>query len=117
MSNRIAPHPVQSFFPFSTVVQRSRSINNNSPLAKRPSGDFFNGNPSGISCRTKLRNKKLPHPQFSPAYQLEKNLRSVVRVPRTAANALSRTLVQLQGVREAKKLGAVRVQVDPVGLE
>ena len=43
-------------------------------------------------------------------------VRSVVRVPRTAASALSRTLVQVQGVRDAKNLGAVRVQVDPVGL-
>jgi primosomal protein N' (replication factor Y) len=44
-------------------------------------------------------------------------VRAVVRVPRTAAAALSRTLVQMQGVRDAKKLGPVRVQVDPVGLE
>ena len=40
-----------------------------------------------------------------------------VRVPRTAAAELSRTLVQMQGVRDAKKLAPVRVQVDPVGLE
>jgi primosomal protein N' (replication factor Y) len=44
-------------------------------------------------------------------------VRAVIRVPRTAAASLSRTLVQMQGVRDAKKLGPVRVQVDPVGLE
>lgn len=44
-------------------------------------------------------------------------VRAVVRVPRAAAAALSRTLVKMQGVRDAKKLGPVRVQVDPVGLE
>jgi primosomal protein N' (replication factor Y) len=44
-------------------------------------------------------------------------VRAVLRVPRAAGAALSRTLVQMQGVRDAKKLGPVRVQVDPVGLE
>jgi primosomal protein N' (replication factor Y) len=44
-------------------------------------------------------------------------LRLVVRVPRAAGPALSRALVELQGVRDAKKLPAVRVQVDPVALE
>ncbi len=44
-------------------------------------------------------------------------VRAVLRVPRPAGDALSRTLVQMRGVRDAKKLGAVRVQVDPFGLE
>jgi primosomal protein N' (replication factor Y) len=44
-------------------------------------------------------------------------LRVVVRVPRPAGAALSRTLVELLGVRAARKLPAVRVQVDPVELE
>jgi primosomal protein N' (replication factor Y) len=44
-------------------------------------------------------------------------LRAVVRVPRAAGSALSRTLVEMQGVRSARKLPPVRVQVDPVGLE
>jgi primosomal protein N' (replication factor Y) len=43
--------------------------------------------------------------------------RVVVRVPRAAGAALSRTLVELAGVRSARKLPPVRVQVDPVGLE
>jgi hypothetical protein len=43
-------------------------------------------------------------------------VRAVIRVPRTAAASLSRTLVQMQGVRDAKKLGPVRVQVDPFEL-
>lgn len=43
-------------------------------------------------------------------------VRAVVRVPRTRGSALSRALVQAQGVRAAKKLEPVRVQVDPVGL-
>jgi primosomal protein N' (replication factor Y) len=44
-------------------------------------------------------------------------VRAVVRVPRSAGAALSRTLVEMQGVRSARKLPPVRVQVDPVGLE
>ena len=44
-------------------------------------------------------------------------LRAVVRVPRAAGAELSRTLTEMQGVRSARKLPPVRVQVDPVGLE
>ena len=44
-------------------------------------------------------------------------LRAVVRVPRAAGAALSRTLVEMQGVRSARKQPPVRVQVDPVALE
>ncbi len=43
--------------------------------------------------------------------------RVVLRVPRSAGASLSRTLVEMNGVRSAKKLPPVRVQVDPVGLE
>ncbi len=49
--------------------------------------------------------------------QAPPTLRAVVRVPRAAGAALSRTLVEMQGVRDAKKQPPVRVQVDPVGLE
>jgi primosomal protein N' (replication factor Y) len=44
-------------------------------------------------------------------------VRAVVRVPRAGGSALSRTLVEMQGVRDARKLPHVRVQVDPVALE
>lgn len=43
-------------------------------------------------------------------------VRAVVRVPRRLGDLLSRALVEMQGVRAAKKMEAVRVQVDPVGL-
>jgi primosomal protein N' (replication factor Y) len=43
--------------------------------------------------------------------------RLVVRVPRRFGPDLSRTLVEMQGVRAAKKLETVRVQVDPFDLE
>ncbi|MGH3371826.1 MAG: primosome assembly protein PriA, partial [Nocardioidaceae bacterium] len=46
----------------------------------------------------------------------EQQARAVVRVPRSLGSALSRALVEMQGVRDAKKLPAVRVQVDPVAL-
>ncbi|MGZ4459984.1 MAG: primosomal protein N' [Nocardioidaceae bacterium] len=46
----------------------------------------------------------------------EQEVRAVVRVPRAAGAALSRALVEMQGVRAARKQPAVRVQVDPVGL-
>ncbi|HYO40868.1 MAG TPA: primosomal protein N' [Nocardioidaceae bacterium] len=42
--------------------------------------------------------------------------RAVLRVPRAAGPALSRTLVEMQGVRSARKLSPVRVQVDPFSL-
>jgi len=43
-------------------------------------------------------------------------VRAVVRVPRSSGPQLSRALVQMQGVRDAKKMAGVRVQVDPIGL-
>ena len=46
----------------------------------------------------------------------EPQVRAVVRVPRTLGSQLSRTLLEAQGVRDAKKMPTVRVQVDPVGL-
>jgi primosomal protein N' (replication factor Y) len=39
--------------------------------------------------------------------------RAVIRVPRADGTALSRSLTELQRVRSARKLDAVRVQVDP----
>jgi primosomal protein N' (replication factor Y) (superfamily II helicase) len=46
----------------------------------------------------------------------EEQVRAVVRVPRSAGGQLSRALVEMQGVRDAKKAPSVRVQVDPLGL-
>jgi primosomal protein N' (replication factor Y) len=46
----------------------------------------------------------------------EPTVRAVVRVPRRLGDLLSRALVEMQGVRDAKKMDPVRVQVDPVGL-
>ena len=43
-------------------------------------------------------------------------VRAVVRVPRALGAELSRALVQMQGVRDARKMDPVRVQVDPIGL-
>lgn len=43
-------------------------------------------------------------------------VRVVVRVPRALGADLSRALVEMQGVRSARKLAPVRVQVDPVML-
>lgn len=43
-------------------------------------------------------------------------MRLVLRVPRRTGPALSRALREMQGVRSAKKLPAVRVQVDPYAL-
>jgi primosomal protein N' (replication factor Y) len=42
--------------------------------------------------------------------------RLVVRAPRAQAAALSRALGEVQRVRSARKLDAVRIQVDPVSL-
>jgi hypothetical protein len=38
-------------------------------------------------------------------------------VPRSQGAALARSLVEMQGVRAARKLPPLRVQVDPVALE
>ena len=46
----------------------------------------------------------------------EPDVRVVVRVPRRHGPALSRALRELQGVRSARKLASVRVQVDPYAL-
>ncbi len=46
----------------------------------------------------------------------EDAVRVVVRVPRRSGAALSRALREVQGVRSARKLAPVRVQVDPVEL-
>jgi primosomal protein N' (replication factor Y) len=43
-------------------------------------------------------------------------MRAVVRVPRASGTDLSRTLTEMQGMRDARKLPPVRVQVDPVTL-
>jgi primosomal protein N' (replication factor Y) (superfamily II helicase) len=43
-------------------------------------------------------------------------VRLVVRVPRRSGGDLSRALREVQGVRSARKLPPVRVQVDPVEL-
>jgi primosomal protein N' (replication factor Y) len=42
--------------------------------------------------------------------------RLIIRVPRQAGPALSEALLDLQGVRSAKKLTPVRVQIDPYEL-
>lgn len=53
----------------------------------------------------------------APAPSVEEaRARVVVRVPRVAGPALSRELVAAQGVRSARKLAPVRVQVDPWSL-
>ena len=58
-------------------------------------------------------------PDFRAAGDTEgaEQVRAVLRVPRATGPALSRTLVEMNGVRSAKKLPTLRVQVDPVNLE
>jgi primosomal protein N' (replication factor Y) len=53
---------------------------------------------------------------LGPAPVGDGDVRVVVRVPRAQGPALSRALLELQKVRSARKLDAVRVQVDPVSL-
>jgi primosomal protein N' (replication factor Y) len=58
----------------------------------------------------------LPAGPPSTAPDEEPRARVVVRVPRRSGHALSRALKEMQGVRAARKLPAVRVQVDPYAL-
>lgn len=44
-------------------------------------------------------------------------VRTVVRVPRASGAALSRAVLEQQGLRSARKLGNVRAQVDPAAFE
>lgn len=53
---------------------------------------------------------------LGPVDQGHGESRVVVRVPRAQGAALSAALSELQRVRSARKLDAVRIQVDPVGL-
>jgi primosomal protein N' (replication factor Y) (superfamily II helicase) len=52
----------------------------------------------------------------APAAEDVRPVRAVLRVPRARGAEPSRALVEMQGVRDAKKLPPVRVQVDPVAL-
>lgn len=58
-----------------------------------------------------------PVPESGAGAPEEAQVRVVVRVPRRSGEALSRALVEMQGVRSARKLAAVRVQVDPYSLD
>ena len=42
--------------------------------------------------------------------------RLIIRVPRQTGSALSEVLIDMQGVRSAKKLPMVKVQIDPYEL-
>ncbi len=55
-------------------------------------------------------------PGRPPAADEAERLRLVVRVPRRSGPELSRALLELQGVRSARKLPPLRVQVDPYSL-
>jgi primosomal protein N' (replication factor Y) len=56
-------------------------------------------------------------PYGAPAAEPEvETVRLVVRVPRRSGAALSKALQEMQGVRSARKLPPVRVQVDPYAL-
>ena len=52
----------------------------------------------------------------APGVDQESIVRAVVRVPRAQGAMLSRALLEMQGVRDARKQTSVRVQVDPVAL-
>lgn len=54
--------------------------------------------------------KRDPDPVEQP------QVRAVIRAPRSLGSQLSRALVEMQGVRDAKKVTPVRVQVDPISL-
>jgi primosomal protein N' (replication factor Y) len=53
---------------------------------------------------------------LGPVQIADGEVRVVVRVPRAQGAELSRALLELQRVRSARKLDAVRVQVDPISL-
>ena len=57
-----------------------------------------------------------PVPVAATAGEGQSEVRALVSVPRRLGAELARALVEMQGVRSAKKMAAVRVQVDPVGL-
>ena len=65
------------------------------------------------SCSVRCPSRR---PASRPVRTRSRRVRAVVRVPRRSGPALSRRSSEMQGVRAARKLPAVRVQVDPYAL-
>ncbi|WP_107774672.1 primosomal protein N' [Nocardioides sediminis] len=71
------------------------------------------GDPGALDDAVTLLDLPEPAEVLGPVPVAEDEQRVVVRVPLTQGGALSRALGELQRVRSARKLDAVRIQVDP----
>ncbi len=74
------------------------------------------GEPDAVTPALEMLELPVGPELLGPVPVDEAQVRAVVRVPRSLGAQLSRALVTAQGVRDAKKMTAVRVQVDPVAL-
>src|SRR5680860_244138 len=92
-----------------TLVGDADSVSSALQMLRLPDGaEVLGPVPHSVVRRTGAR--QVPDP-------VEQSLvRAVIRAPRSSGPQLSRALVELQGVRAAKKLTPVRVQVDPISL-
>jgi len=92
-----------------TLVGDADSVSSALKMLRLPDGaEVLGPVPHSVVRRTGARQDPDP---------VEQSLvRAVIRAPRSSGPQLSRALVELQGVRAAKKLTPVRVQVDPISL-
>ena len=74
------------------------------------------GEPGAVDDALTLLDQPAGTEVLGPVETDDGESRVVVRVPRAQAVALSRALGEVQRVRSARKLDAVRIQVDPVTL-
>ncbi len=76
----------------------------------------FTGEPGAVGDALTLLDRPPGAEVLGPVAVDDGESRVVVRVPRAQAMALSRALGEVQRLRSARKLDAVRIQVDPVTL-
>jgi primosomal protein N' (replication factor Y) len=73
----------------------------------------ISGTPGAVDDALALLSAPDPTDVLGPVAHAEDEVRVVVRTPRSRGAALSRALGEMQRLRSARKLAAVRVQVDP----
>jgi primosomal protein N' (replication factor Y) len=74
------------------------------------------GDPGAVDDALTLLDRPVGTEVLGPVPLEDDQVRAVVRAPRAQAAALSRALGEVQRVRSARKLDAVRIQVDPTSI-
>ena len=100
--------------PASPSASRPRAAEAHLPPASRLA--TITGEPGAVDDALTLLDRPPGTEVLGPVEVDDGVSRVVVRVPRAHGAALSRALGEVQRVRSARKLDAVRIQVDPVTL-